>query len=93
MADRSSRPHTSPRRTPSRTERRIIKVRVLCRRGPARIAHLLHLNPSTVHWVLARYGLACLVHLDRGTGCTVGRYEGQRLGELGSVAKVDLGMR
>lgn len=29
MCDRSSRPRTSPRRTPSRTERRIIKVRVL----------------------------------------------------------------
>jgi transposase-like protein len=28
MTDRSSRPHHSPRRTPTRTERRIIKVRV-----------------------------------------------------------------
>ena len=45
MTDRSSRPHTSPRRTPSRTERRIIKVRVLRRWGLARIAHLFHLNP------------------------------------------------
>lgn len=31
MADRSSRPRTSPRRTPTHTERRIIKVRVLRR--------------------------------------------------------------
>src|SRR4051794_28187962 len=38
MADRSSRPRTSPRRTPTRTERRIVKVRVLRRWGPARIA-------------------------------------------------------
>ncbi|MGX1365820.1 hypothetical protein RKD19_001179 [Streptomyces canus] len=52
MSDRSSRPDTSPRRTPTRTERRIIKVRVLRRWGPARIAHLLHLVPSTVHRVL-----------------------------------------
>ncbi|WP_217202250.1 helix-turn-helix domain-containing protein, partial [Streptomyces buecherae] len=29
MADRSSRPHHSPGRTPSRTERRVIKVRLL----------------------------------------------------------------
>ncbi|MFB8775485.1 leucine zipper domain-containing protein, partial [Streptomyces broussonetiae] len=29
MCDRSSRPRTSPRRTPTRTERRIIKVRLL----------------------------------------------------------------
>ncbi|WP_179470930.1 leucine zipper domain-containing protein, partial [Mycolicibacterium vinylchloridicum] len=28
MADRSSRPHHSPNRTPTRTERRIINVRV-----------------------------------------------------------------
>jgi transposase len=34
MRDRSSRPHASPRRTPQRTERRIIKVRVLRRWGP-----------------------------------------------------------
>ena len=27
MADRSSRPHRSPRRTPTRLERRILKVR------------------------------------------------------------------
>jgi hypothetical protein len=53
MSDRSSRPHTSPRRTPTRIERRIIKVRVLRRWGPARIAHLLGLVPSTVHRVLA----------------------------------------
>ncbi|ELP47065.1 hypothetical protein D522_07263, partial [Mycobacterium avium subsp. paratuberculosis S5] len=37
MADRSSRPHHSPNRTPTRTERRIIKVRVIRRWGPARI--------------------------------------------------------
>lgn len=60
MADRSSCPHTSPRRTPTRTERRIIKVRVLRRWGPARIAYLLRLNPSTVHRVLTRYKLARL---------------------------------
>jgi hypothetical protein len=68
MADRSSRPHASPRRTPTRTERRIIKVRVLRRWGPARIAHLLGLVPSTVHRVLTRYRLARLTHLDRTTG-------------------------
>ena len=49
MADRSSRPHRSPRRTPTRTERRIIKVRVIRRWGPARIGYLLGLHPWTVH--------------------------------------------
>jgi len=59
MADRSSRPHAGPRRTPTRTrtERRIIKVRVSRRWGPARIAGLLHLNPATVYRVLVRYRL------------------------------------
>lgn len=42
------------------TERRIIKVRVLRRWGPARIAHLLRLVPSTVHRVLTHHGLARL---------------------------------
>ena len=68
MADRSSRPHRSPNRTPTRVERRIIKVRVIRRWGPARIAYLLGLHPSTVHRVLTRYGLAKLRWLDRATG-------------------------
>jgi hypothetical protein len=38
MADRSSRPHASPARTPVRAERRIVRLRVGKRLGPARIA-------------------------------------------------------
>ncbi|MFH7600636.1 IS481 family transposase, partial [Streptomyces racemochromogenes] len=91
MADRSSRPHHSPRRTPTRTERRIIKVRVLRRWGPARIAHLLHLVPSTVHRVLTRFGLARLTHLDRATGTVTRRYERDRPGELVHVDIKKLG--
>ena len=68
MVDRSSRPHRSPLRTPTRTERRIIKVRVLRRWGPARIGYLLGLHPSTVHRVLTRFGLAKLRWLDRPPG-------------------------
>jgi transposase InsO family protein len=60
MADHSSRPHHSPRRTRTRTERRIIKVRVVRRWGPARIGYLLGLHPSTVYRVLTHYGLAKL---------------------------------
>ncbi|POX48961.1 IS481 family transposase [Streptomyces sp. Ru72] len=91
MCDRSSRPRTSPRRTPTRTERRIIKVRVLRRWGPARIAGLLRLVPSTVHRVLTRYGLARLAHLDRATGRVIRRYERQRPGELVHVDIKKLG--
>jgi transposase InsO family protein len=82
MVDRSSRPASSPRRTPTRTERRIVKVRVLRRWGPARIAYLLGLQPSTVHRVLTRYGLARLRWLDRATGQPIRRYEHDAPGDL-----------
>ncbi|MGW0425089.1 IS481 family transposase [Streptomyces sp. NPDC003015] len=91
MCDRSSRPRTSPRRTPTRTERRNIKVRLLRRWGPARIAGLLRLVPSTVHRVLTRYGLARLTHLDRATGRVIRRYERDRPGELVHVDIKKLG--
>jgi transposase InsO family protein len=91
MSDRSSQPHHSPSRTPTRTERRIIKVRVLRRWGPARIAYLLRLNPSTVHRVLARYKLARLAHLDRATGRVIRRYERSAPGELVHVDIKKLG--
>ncbi|TQK42500.1 putative ATPase subunit gpP of terminase [Streptomyces sp. SLBN-118] len=91
MADRSCRPHHSPRRTPTRAERRIIKVRVLRRWGPARIAYLLGLNPATVHRVLTRYRLARLTHLDRVTGRAVRRYEHAAPGDLVHVDIKKLG--
>ena len=91
MSDRLSRPHRSPSRTPTRTERRIIKVRVLRRWGPARIAYLLRLNPSTVHRVLARYKLARLTHVDRATGRVIRRYERSAPGELVHVDIKKLG--
>ncbi len=91
MVDASSRPHRSPRRTATRTERRIIKVRVIRRWGPARIAYLLGLHPSTVHRVLARFGLARLRWLDRATGRQVRRYEHATPGELVHVDIKKLG--
>ncbi|NEB07279.1 IS481 family transposase, partial [Streptomyces sp. SID13726] len=91
MTDRSSRPRHCPRQTPTRTERRIIKVRVLRRWGPARIAYLLGLNPATVHRVLTRYRLARLTHLDRATGRVIRRYEREKPGELVHVDIKKLG--
>lgn len=82
MADRSSRPHRSPAQTPTRTERRIIKVRVIRRWGPHRIGYLLGLHPSTVHRVLTRYGLAKLRWLDRPTGRVIRRIESAACGDL-----------
>jgi transposase InsO family protein len=91
MADRSSRPHHSPARTPTRTERRIIKVRVLRRWGPARSGYLLGLHPSTVHRVLTRYRMARLRWLDRPTGQVIRRIESSRCGELVHVDVKKLG--
>jgi transposase InsO family protein len=91
MADRPSRPHASPRRTPPRTERRIVGLRVSRRLGPARIAARLGLHASTVHAVLIRYGCPPLAHLDRGSGAAVRRYERQRPGELVHVDVKKLG--
>ena len=91
MADRSSCPHRRPQRTPARVERRIIKVRLLRRWGPARIAFLLGLNPATVHRVLTRYGMARLAHLDRGTGRVIRRYEHAAPGDLVHVDIKKLG--
>src|SRR4051812_33666385 len=91
MADRSSRPHRSPARTSTRIERRVIKVRVLRRWGPARIAYLLGLNPSTVHQILRRYKLARLMHLDRATGRVIRRYEHDAPGDLVHVDIKKLG--
>jgi transposase InsO family protein len=91
MADRSSRPHHSPHRTPTRTERRIIKVRVIRRWGPARIAYPLGLSVSTVHLVSTRYGLAKLRWLDRSTGRTIRRMESAQPGDLVHVDVKKLG--
>ena len=91
MADRSSRPYRSPGRTPTRTERRIIKVRVLRRWGPARIGYLLGLHPSTVHRVLTRFGMAKLRWLDRPTGRVIRRMEPARCGDMIHVDVKKLG--
>jgi hypothetical protein len=91
MVDRSSRPHYSPNRTPTRIERRIIGVRVTRRWGPARIAYLLRLNVSTVHNVLRRYRIARLRWLDRATGRVVRRMESAACGDLVHVDVKKLG--
>jgi transposase InsO family protein len=87
MADRSSRPHHSPARLPTRLERRIINLRVTRRWGPHRIGFHLGVPRSTVGRVLARYRMPRLVDLDRATGLVIRRprptrYERSHPGEL-----------
>ena len=74
-----------------RVERRVIGVRVMRRWGPARIAGLLRLNPSTVHRVLTRYQMPRLSHLDRATGQPIRRYERDAPGDLVHVDIKKLG--
>jgi hypothetical protein len=64
---------------------------VVRRWGPARIAYLLGLHPSTVHRVLARYRLARLTWLDRASGRVIRRYEHANPGDLVHVDIKKLG--
>jgi transposase InsO family protein len=82
LADRSSRPHRSPRRVLPDVEQRICVLRRERKFGPARIAYELGMAPSTVHRVLVRHGLSRLRWMDRPTGRVIRRYERARPGEL-----------
>ncbi|MBJ6641480.1 IS481 family transposase [Streptomyces sp. DHE7-1] len=91
LADRSSRPRTTPHRTSSATEARVCHLRTSRKLGPARIGPILGLPASTVHRVLVRHGLNRLAWLDRPTGEPIRRYERARPGELVHVDIKKLG--
>ncbi|WP_156753384.1 IS481 family transposase [Actinokineospora pegani] len=89
LADRSSRPHTSPRRTPVEVEARIVELRGRERRGPAWLAAETGVPARTVSRVLTRHQVPRLAALDPITGqviraskATAVRYERDRPGEL-----------
>lgn len=82
MADRSSRPHISPTKTPPTTVRQIITIRWRQRLGPVQIASQLGLAASTVHAVLTRCRINRLSCIDRITGEPVRRYEHDHAGSL-----------
>ncbi len=89
LVDRSSRPHTSPTRTPTEVEDRIVAARTRERRGPAWLGAELEVPARTVSRVLARRGQPRLSALDPMTGAvirsskhTATRYERSRPGEL-----------
>jgi transposase InsO family protein len=91
MADRSSRPHSSPRRTPAPVVRRIVHLRWNQRLGPAQIAPRVGLAPSTVHAVLVRCRISRLAQLDRVSGQPIRRYEHERPGQLVHIDVKKLG--
>jgi transposase InsO family protein len=91
LKDRSSRPHRTPTRTKASRERRIVQLRRTRGLGPARIAGIVGIPPSTVHAVLVRHGLNRLDCLDRPTRAPIRRMEMTRPGELVHVDIKKLG--
>jgi transposase InsO family protein len=91
MADRSSRPHRSPNRTPAPVVRQIVALRWKKRLSPIEIGTRLGVPPSTVHAVLVRCRLNRLWHIDRRTGEPIRRYEHPHAGALIHVDVKKLG--
>ncbi|RDI41157.1 IS481 family transposase, partial [Nocardia mexicana] len=91
MADRSSRPHRSPNRTPAPTVRKIVDLRWRKRLSPRAIASRLSMPASTVHAVLVRCRLHRLSHIDIRTGEVIRRYEHPHAGSLIHVDVKKLG--
>ena len=89
LADRSSRPHTTPTRTARSVENQIVAWRRRHRCGPEEIAAKLGVCPRTVSRVLNRRQVPHLRDCDPMTGqviraskSTAVRYERDRPGEL-----------
>jgi transposase InsO family protein len=91
MADRCSRPHRSPNRTPEAVVRRIVELRWRHRLSPLAIASRLSMAASTVHAVLVRCRLNRLSHIDIRTGEVIRRYEHDHPGALLHVDVKKLG--
>lgn len=89
LVERSSRPHTTPTRTPRTVENQIVDWRRRHRCGPDEIGAKLGVCPRTVSRVLSRRGVPYLRDCDPMTGAlirasksTAVRYERARPGEL-----------
>lgn len=83
LRDRSSRPHSSPNRTPRACRRRVIQLRRKRRWGADHIAFETGLAASTVQSILNAEGLGRLDSGDRASDREpVRRYQRDRPGEL-----------
>lgn len=89
LVDRSSRPHTSPHRTSSEVEARVVAARAEQRRGQDWLGPELGVPARTVSRILRRHQLPYLCELDPITGAiiraskaTTTRYQRERPGEL-----------
>lgn len=82
LADRSSRPHRSPRRLAGAVEQEILELRRERKLGPHRLAGITGRPRSTCYAVLRRHQLHRLAWMDRPTGRVIRRYERDAPGEL-----------
>ena len=89
LTDRSSRPHTSPRRTAAQVAQAVLAIRQDERIGRDEIARRVGISPVTVSRILARAGLPALHELDPITGVRIRasrrtnhRYEREEPGDL-----------
>lgn len=89
LEDRSSRPRTSPSRTPAHLEQLVLRIRRDDRVSRDELARRTGLAPRTVSRILTRHGMPHLARLDPMTGqliraskTTAIRYERDRPGEL-----------
>lgn len=89
LHDRSSRPHTTPTRTPAAVEEAVIAARTKHRAGPEVLGPKLAIPARTVSRILRRHDMPYLRDLDPLTGDvirsskqTARRYERSRPGEL-----------
>jgi transposase InsO family protein len=85
FADRSCRPHRSPRRTADALEANVLALRLDTKDGPDRIGPALGLQPSTVHRILRRHGAHRLSHLFPKPRRSFGTFAPLRPGELVGV--------
>ena len=90
LADRPSRPRTSPRALPDAVTATVRAARRERRAGPHRLGHRLGLARSSVYRILRRHGESRLRDRDRCTRQVV-RYERERPGDLLHVDVKKLG--
>lgn len=80
LANRSTRPHRSPRRLPTAHVARIVRARLRLRWGPHRLSWSLGYPRSTIYAVLARLGISRRSRLE--PRAPTQRYEWPRPGDL-----------
>jgi len=85
VADRSCRPHHSPRRSSEALEGTVVALRMDSKDGPDRIGPQLGLHPSTVHRILRRHEVNRLSHVFPTPPRSFGTYPALRPGELVGV--------